>query len=355
MSGITNATDLFCGAVIANDLLVWNITVEDIWWKTDFFAPCTEYVLFPFGLFIISIFLYILGCLSRVGASVGKASSGNAKLVDVEFCITDNSRYWGAVMVLVSWPVFLAHGMMNEVADLSVFGDEVIGATFIFLSVAFMLADQTAGVKLGWRAHKKEHPKAEAGCVSPTSARHIVFWLLALIVIGMPLLRYREPSAQVVHFEAGFSFWSVTIRTALVLFTLIWNAVAGPYLKTGTDVLKLAKRPKKGSKSTSTQRRKATTTGSELQDPLLPTSTDVATTADDDDDAVRSPEEDAWFVSKGWFSWLNPIMRVGSRRPLTQEDLYPVHHSDSSEVRMSPGSSTEIVAATAQMWWRSDH
>eukprot|EP00750_Incisomonas_marina_P031430 INCI8140.1.p1 GENE.INCI8140.1~~INCI8140.1.p1 ORF type:complete len:1674 (+),score=297.41 INCI8140.1:503-5524(+) len=346
MSNSSNVTALFCGATFEGSVLEWNFTVQDIWWADDFFAPCASFVLLPAALFVCAVFLRVLGCLGRLGSANGfgaAAASSPTDPVDataVEYCMVDNFRFWGGVMVLVSWPTLIAHGKLNGVSDDSVFGDEVIGAVLVSLSVLFMLADQSLDVKVRWRAHRAKFPAAEAGCVSPNSLRQIVFWLLAFLALGIPLLGYYEPGGpdggeSNAAFVPDFEFWSLAIRAALALFTLVSNAIVGRYLTTGTGILRLPPSPQTASRRNKRPVR-ATTTGNELQDPLLDNGENRAGANDDAHDdrpahVRRSPEEDAWFVSKGWFSWLNPIMRVGARRPLVQEDLYPVHPSDCSE------------------------
>ena len=345
-----NITSLFCGATLDGSVVTWNVTVQDILWSPEgFFASCASFVLLPAALFIFAVILRILGCLTRLGDDMGfgggaataaaaTPAAASPAIIAVEYCTTDNFRYWGAVMVLVAWPVLIAHGQLNAVGDRALLVDEAIGAVLVLLAVALMLGDQVLDVKLRWRAHKRKHPKAEAGCVSPTSLRHVLFWILVLLAVGTPLLGYYE---QHQPFSPDFQFWSLAIRTALALFALGCNAAAGRYLTTGTDILRAptttttTTRRRLGQGATAAVRATTTTTGSssgELRDPLLVTAGGVDEEEEEEEEVVRrSPEEDASWVSQGWFSWLNPIMRVGARRPLVHEDLYPVHPTDNCE------------------------
>jgi hypothetical protein len=356
-SNATGVSDLFCGATLSGGVVTWNVTGSETLWSGNFFAPCASFVLLPAALFACALLLRLVGCLSRMGDDLGfgapvKGVAAAPRALDVEYCATDNFRYWGAVMVLVSWPVLIAHGQLNKVGSTALLGDESLGSALVFFAVAFMVGDQVLDVKLRWRAHKRQHPKAEAGCVSPTSFRHVLFWILAVLAIGTPLLGYYESDAP---FSADFQFWSLAIRTALAVFTLACNAAAGRYLTTGTDILRLpttagrrssGRRNQSGGASASAADRSAATArgGGELRDPLLAAgdvNNDEEEEAGGEVAARRSPEEDANFVSQGWFSWLNPIMKVGARRPLVHEDLYPVHPTDNCEacqVRMLGGS-----------------
>ncbi|KAG9510799.1 Multidrug resistance-associated protein 1 [Fragariocoptes setiger] len=46
----------------------------------------------------------------------------------------------------------------------------------------------------------------------------------------------------------------------------------------------------------------------------------------------RSPEQDASILSVLTFWWLNSIMLLGYKRPLTQDDIYSVRHEDKTEI-----------------------
>jgi len=59
------------------------------------------------------------------------------------------------------------------------------------------------------------------------------------------------------------------------------------------------------------------------QDPFMVTGEDYRN---------RSPELDASILSQITFWWLNPLMLLGYKRALTQEDLYAVRHSDKTEI-----------------------
>ncbi|CAI5445243.1 unnamed protein product [Caenorhabditis angaria] len=45
----------------------------------------------------------------------------------------------------------------------------------------------------------------------------------------------------------------------------------------------------------------------------------------------KSPEEKASFISRVFFSWLTYLIRIGAKRPLENEDLYPLNRKGNSE------------------------
>lgn len=158
---VANTTELFCGSALSPDnIITWNITLDSVLWNNGFFTPCSSYVLLPAALFILSILLRLLGCISRIGGGSGAivGSSENAlgaadeeikaivalkmKKIDVEYCVIDSFRLWGALMVLVAWPTLIAHGALNNVGDPDLMGDQIVGSVFLLFAIWFVIHDQ---------------------------------------------------------------------------------------------------------------------------------------------------------------------------------------------------------------------
>ena len=66
-----------------------------------------------------------------------------------------------------------------------------------------------------------------------------------------------------------------------------------------------------------------------------------------EDASVRNPREKAGFFSLLTFSWINDILKLGSKQPLEEKHLFPVETSNQAE---------RLVAATwrGNGWWKKE-
>lgn len=281
-------------------------------------STCFVEVLTPAAVFfyaLIPLFGYFYCSLSHVRRPVFRMGS--------KYSGWDVFRALGAIFIVCLWLAeFLApYSKLPAFGSLPTF-EQALGVAAIFLTVAIMLRVSHAEI-VRLQANSLWLRLAWAGLV-----------LASAMQLACEVKLFTESSDPV-----QFSFIAAIIKTSV---------------SAGVGIAGVFVNGRKGHYG----KRKVVPTG-ELRDPLLSTSVSVSqaqkrgqwraenasidTKPENDieyeDDG--SPESRAGCLSLLTFSWLNPLMRIGSKGTVDDEDLYPLHASDTT---------TNLAQSLDYMW-----